>query len=833
MLRLALLSTAAFGFGLPAFGASDFYGVPNTTTGTAPVNTTFQGQVFVNSGLVGAGRLSANTIDFNGDTLGSFSGMALDLTTWRRNGAGYTGTLYTLPDRGFNAGGFFSNYQGRVHRFTMNFTPYSGPNLPAATTSQSQLTLTPAGGILLNDFNNVATTGEDPAAGTIVQNGFTLPQVQAGFEGAGRVSLDAEAIAFRPDGTFYVGDEYTGGIYYFDATGRMAGFLPPVNAIQPISGGVVNYNSIAQPTTSGRRNNQGMEAVSLTPDGKRLFGVLQSATVQDSTSNQQTRQHTRVLVYDVASNPFPSAPIGHYVLELPRFDRDGTNGSADRTAAQSEILALNNTQFLLLTRDGNGNGNGDSRPHVFKSVYLVDTTPGTNLAGTSFETSATPISPGGVLAAGITPVANMQFVNMLNTTQLTRFGLNLDSNTADLARTNDLLTLSEKWEALGLAPVLEESAPQDFFLFVGNDNDFQSPTGTIQGDAEHNAYNGVEAPNVQNDNLILVYRVTLPTYVDPEFYQAMVNGAPVVVAALGEAGFGLGAANASGIDGQLDSARRAGNKSGSVWGSFSYSDIDPLINGAAYTSEVISGAAGINWPLTSDLGGGFAASYSTGDSAVEGGFGFDYEAFALSAFLGWGQGPWFLQGSLSHSWQDFEDIRRPAAFGLTATGNTDGSAWTFGAKGGYVAPFGDINLGPVAALTFTRASFDAYTETGAGGGNVTYIAQTGERATYALGLEANTQLDGALMPFAHALYVFEEGDADRRAQVKLASANTALASQLVGVPDVAGDYVALGLGIQSLAGQDLTWRAAYEAQIGIEHDEDLTHQLTLGLALRM
>jgi hypothetical protein len=34
-------------------------------------------------------------------------------------------------------------------------------------------------------------------------------------------------------------------------------------------------------------------------------------------------------------------------------------------------------------------------------------------------------------------------------------------------------TLSEKIEAMALAPVLEEGAPQDFFLFVGNDNDFQ------------------------------------------------------------------------------------------------------------------------------------------------------------------------------------------------------------------------------------------------------------------------------------------------------------------------------------------------------------------------
>jgi len=59
----------------------------------------FSGELFVNQGLVGAGRVSASAIDFNGDTLGSFSGMALDLTTWRRGPSGYSGVLYTLPDR--------------------------------------------------------------------------------------------------------------------------------------------------------------------------------------------------------------------------------------------------------------------------------------------------------------------------------------------------------------------------------------------------------------------------------------------------------------------------------------------------------------------------------------------------------------------------------------------------------------------------------------------------------------------------------------------------------------------------------------------------------------
>ena len=72
------------------------------------------------------GRLSAATRDFAGETLGSFSGMALDLASWRRNANGsYSGTMFTLPDRGPNDVGPFvgtTNYRNRVHISAITLT---------------------------------------------------------------------------------------------------------------------------------------------------------------------------------------------------------------------------------------------------------------------------------------------------------------------------------------------------------------------------------------------------------------------------------------------------------------------------------------------------------------------------------------------------------------------------------------------------------------------------------------------------------------------------------------------------------------------------------------
>src|SRR5262249_9971519 len=136
------------------------------------------------------------------------------------------------------------------------------------------------------------------------------------------------------------------------------------------------FSSTGTPVpANGRRNNQGMEGVALSPDGTRLFALLQSATMQDSNASgsNQNRKHTRLLVYDVSVDPTPQAPIAQYVLTLPTFRLNGSGAAVDTAAAQSEIVALDNDRILVLSRDGNGLGNIGANPSMFKSLLLVDT----------------------------------------------------------------------------------------------------------------------------------------------------------------------------------------------------------------------------------------------------------------------------------------------------------------------------------------------------------------------------------------------------------------------------------------------------------------------------
>ena len=479
-LRLAAL---AFLFILPAnTGGEDVFRRPHIAETDGPQTVTIDGDRYVSHGLVGAGQLSADTVDFLGDTLGSFSSLQIAPGSWHRVGDHYEGILWTLPDRGRNdpSANLFFDYPARLLRFRVRFTPQDG-----------QFSLTPDGGIRLTDFRGRPFTGADPADATLVERGVSLPTPARGV-GRGKVSLDAESLQFTRDGSFYVGDEYTANIYYFDRRGRLRGVIQPPAAIAPRRHGQPFFGSLEAPET-GRRNNQGPEGMALSPDGRTLFIVLQSALMQDSaTGNAAGRVNARVLAYDVSNTPTPTQPTAHYVVTLAAYNDRGDGGPPNRTAAQSEIRALDSHRFLMLSRDGAGRGAESDAPIVYKSILLVDVTHATNLAGTAYETGTHSMlrdQHDTALSPSITPAQRAELINMVNPQQLARFGLSVAA-------------LSEKWEALDLVPTLDTDHPNDYFLLVGNDNDFIARHCRMSGQSCDSA--------IDNDNRILVYRLTLP-----------------------------------------------------------------------------------------------------------------------------------------------------------------------------------------------------------------------------------------------------------------------------------------------------------------------------------
>jgi hypothetical protein len=111
--------------------------------------------------------------------------------------------------------------------------------------------------------------------------------------------------------------------------------------------------------TSGRQNNQGFEGMTISPDGKHLFLLLQSAAIQDTGSPiAATRRNTRLLKYNFDKKKF----TGEWVVQLPIYI---DTGNVTKIAAQSELHFLDENRFMVLARDSS-KGFGQT---VSKSIY--------------------------------------------------------------------------------------------------------------------------------------------------------------------------------------------------------------------------------------------------------------------------------------------------------------------------------------------------------------------------------------------------------------------------------------------------------------------------------
>jgi len=112
----------------------------------------------------------------------------------------------------------------------------------------------------------------------------------------------------------------------------------------------------------GRVANKGMEGLAITPDGTTLVGIMQNALIQDANEGKKQSKLLRIVTFDIASG-VATHQYG-YLL---------TAGSG-----VSEILALNNHEFLVDERDGNGRANGNDA--VIKQLFKIDLNTATDIS---------------------------------------------------------------------------------------------------------------------------------------------------------------------------------------------------------------------------------------------------------------------------------------------------------------------------------------------------------------------------------------------------------------------------------------------------------------------
>jgi len=340
--------------------------------------------------LIAMGSLSGSSAgsfaDLSGLTGVLENGVAANNLGGIGSGLAWAGgnTFIATPDRGPNATSFnalvddTSSYVSRFQTVDLALTANNSgtglaynltPTLTATTLLSSTTPLTYGSGAGLgNQINGTPLGSGAPSINTASLNYFTgrsdnfNPLLPSGNPNNAR--LDPEGVRVSNDGrSVFVSDEYGPYVYQFDrATGqRIKSFALPANlAIANLSaqGSVEIANN-----TTGRVANKGMEGLAITPDGKTLVGIMQAPLEQDAKKN------LRIVTIDIATGA-----THEYGYKL-------TTGSG-----VSEIVALNDHQFLIDERDGSGLGNGDAA--VVKQVFMIDLTGAVDVSGQTGTLSA-------------------------------------------------------------------------------------------------------------------------------------------------------------------------------------------------------------------------------------------------------------------------------------------------------------------------------------------------------------------------------------------------------------------------------------------------------------
>lgn len=325
--------------------------------------------------LLAMGSLSGSSAGANADLSGLTgtleNGLPANVLGGIGSGITYAGgnTFYAVPDRGPNATPYNSNvddtvsYISRYQTVSMNLTATPGGSLPYSLTptltkttllSSSAPLIYGTGAGLGNKIDGTPLGSGAPTQNTSGTYYFTGRSDNFGAGNSGNPNnarLDPESIRVSPDGkSVYVSDEYGPYVRQFDnSTGKLVQtFTLPSNLdVSKLSSmGSVEISG----NTSGRTANKGMEGLALTPDGKTLVGIIQAPLIQDVSGASKT---VRIVTIDVASHA-----THEYAYNL-------TTGSG-----VSEIVALNDHQFLVDERDGKGLGDGSAAK--VKQLFIID-----------------------------------------------------------------------------------------------------------------------------------------------------------------------------------------------------------------------------------------------------------------------------------------------------------------------------------------------------------------------------------------------------------------------------------------------------------------------------
>jgi hypothetical protein len=353
---------------------------------------------FVNGLTIDATTLDASGgVLVNDGRLGFFSDIHYDAL---RN------EWWALSDRG--PGGGTLDYEVRVHRFTLDVNKHTG----AISNFQVRKTFIFRKGA--QAFNGLAPALKGPLG----------------------VAFDPEGVVVQPLlGTLIVSDEYGPSVYEFTSWGQFvrAYKTPPGLLPRDAATGDVNYADDTG-NNAGKRTNRGFEGLAISPSGRYVYAMLQSAMLDEGGGNGAVN---RIVKFDYLTG----RAVAQYAYRM--------EGSSQGRGI-SALLALNDRELLVLERNNRGLGVEAELSPPNKKVFRINLKGATDVSGIDLD------APGAVFTA-VTKESTPWLDLALPETQAH----------PSLAALNGISP--EKWEGLAIGPKLADGS---YLVLAGTDNDY-------------------------------------------------------------------------------------------------------------------------------------------------------------------------------------------------------------------------------------------------------------------------------------------------------------------------------------------------------------------------
>ncbi len=181
------------------------------------------------------------------------------------------------------------------------------------------------------------------------------------------LAFDPEGIVVNPrTGHLLLSDEYGPSVIEINRAGQLVRrYSLPSNVLpRNAASGIVNHAN-DNGNDAGKRTNRGFEGLAISPDGRTLYAMLQSAMLDEGGGNGTLN---RIVAFDTRT----ARPLAQYAYRM--------EGSSQGRGI-SALVAINDHEFLVLERNNRGLGVDANLASPNKKVFRIDLAGATDVTG--------------------------------------------------------------------------------------------------------------------------------------------------------------------------------------------------------------------------------------------------------------------------------------------------------------------------------------------------------------------------------------------------------------------------------------------------------------------